>query len=165
MLLGLQNVCAQTSEGIDSFKQNKDSWRRKEQVKQGEAKVILQKFKDGLHSHALNNITDSEQIFCYTVEKAPKDYTGYTLDGMALTGFCGVLGKPDKDVFINEFLVKDESTSNVVAKCMIEPKIMLRFTKGVDFTDVLLSSPCHSFSIFYGGKVKSFNALDRKSVV
>ena len=163
--LGLQNACAQTPEGIDSFKQDKDSWRRKEVVKQDEPKVILQKIKDSVASPALDNIINSEQIFCYTVEKAPKDYTGYTLDGMALTGFCGMLGKNDKDLFIGEFLSKDESTSNVIAKCMIEPKIMLRFVKGVDYSDILLSSPCHSFSIFYAGKVKSFNASPSSKII
>ena len=51
------------------------------------------------------------------------------------------------------------------AACMIElvmriaatVGLMLRFVRGVDYTDVLLSSRCHSFSVFYGGKVKSYN--------
>ena len=34
---------------------------------------------------------------------------------------------------------------------------MLRFTRGVDYTDVLLSSPCPSFTIFYAGRYTSFN--------
>ena len=34
---------------------------------------------------------------------------------------------------------------------------MLRFVRGVDFVDVLLSSPCPSFTVFYGGRYKSFN--------
>jgi len=165
-LFGAQNSLAQTTDGVDSFKQDKDSWRRKEeQVSQDTKKEIVQKIKDTVSVHALNNITDAEQIFCYTVEKASKEYSGYTLDGMAITGFCGMLGQNDKDIFIGEFLQKDESTSNVVAKCMIEPKIMLRFVKGVDYTDVLLSSPCHSFSIFYGGKVKPFNAEPSANII
>lgn len=164
-LLGAQNSLAQTTDGVDSFKQDKNAWRRKEEIQKETKKEIVQKIKDTVSIHALNNITESEQIFCYTVEKAAKDYTGYTLDGMAITGFCGMLGPKDKDLFIGELLAKDESTSNVVAKCMIEPKVMLRFVKGVDYTDILLSSPCHSFSIFYGGKVKSFNAEPTSKIV
>ncbi len=28
---------------------------------------------------------------------------------------------------------------------------------GVDYTDVLISAPCYSFSVFYAGKVRTFN--------
>ena len=42
-------------------------------------------------------------------------------------------------------------------ECIIEPKIIIRFIRGVDYTDVLLSSPCHSFAIFYGGGVRLYN--------
>ena len=34
---------------------------------------------------------------------------------------------------------------------------MLRFIRGVDAVDVLLSSPCASFTVFYAGRYKSFN--------
>lgn len=34
---------------------------------------------------------------------------------------------------------------------------MLRFVRGVDYTDVLLSSPCPSFTIFYAGRYTAFN--------
>ena len=151
------NVGAQTSEGVASFKQDKDAWRRKEEVDNGSKGEVIQKIKDALPKHGLNNILQSERIFCYTVDKAPKDYKGYTLNGMAVTGFCGILNEKDKDILLKEFFYKENSVSNVMAKCMIEPKIIIRFVKGVDYTDVLLSAPCHSFSVFYGGKVKSFN--------
>lgn len=152
------NVEAQTAEGVDSFKQNKDAWRRKEDTATENKGEVVQKIKDLLPVHGLNNILQSERIFCYTVDKAPKSYSGYTLDGMAITGFCGILREQDKDILLQEFFYKENSTSNVVAKCTIAPKVVIRFVKGVDYTDVLLSAPCHSFSIFYGGKVKSFNA-------
>lgn len=165
LLMISQSVFAQAApEGVDSFKQDKNAWRRKE-VEVKESGEITQKIKDGIASFGLNNIINSEQVFCYNVEKASKEYTGYTIDGMAITGFCGILPKKDTDLFIKEFLTKDANTSNVVAQCVIEPKIMLRFVKGVDNTDILLSSPCHSFSVFYGGKVKSFNAQPAAKIV
>ena len=43
------------------------------------------------------------------------------------------------------------------AQCKIEPRLIVRFVRGVDYADVLLSSPCPSFTIFYGGKYKAFN--------
>lgn len=156
---------AQAADGVDSFKQDKDSWRRKEQTTVATKNEIIAKIKDNISAYGLNNITQAEQIFCYTVDKPPIDYNGYTMNGMALTGFCGVLGKSDKDLFINEFFHNENSTSNIVAKCVIEPKVMLRFIKGVDYTDVLLSAPCHSFSVFYGGKIKSFNAEPASKII
>lgn len=46
---------------------------------------------------------------------------------------------------------------NTSEQCIIKPKLMLRFVRGVDYTDVLVSAPCHSVAIFYGGKVKAYN--------
>ena len=34
---------------------------------------------------------------------------------------------------------------------------MIRWVRGVDFTDMLISAPCYSYSIFYGSKVRTFN--------
>ena len=42
---------------------------------------------------------------------------------------------------------------------------MLRFVRGVDNTDVLLSSPCYSYSVFYGGKVRPFNAKPAAEII
>lgn len=158
------DVPAQATEGVDSFKQDKNAWRRKED-KEVSSNVITQKIRDGVPVFGLNNIVDAEQVFCYTVAKAGNSYEGYTINGMAITGYCGVIAKNDTDLFIQEFLTKDKNTSNVVANCVIEPKVMLRFIKGVDYTDVLLSSPCHSFSVFYGGKVKSYNAQPASNII
>jgi len=108
-------------------------------------------------SVALNNILNSETVFCYTVKKAPEGYNGYTLDQMAITGYCGRLGV-EKSLIINEFFKKKENISQSVANCQVEPKIIFRFIRGVDSTDILFSDTCPSMTIFYGGTVKSFNA-------
>lgn len=132
------------------------AWQKKE-TPEGRPEAI-QRIKDTLSAPALKNITEAEQAFCYTVETAPKDFNGYTIDGMAVTGFCGMLSEPEIDLFVREFLAKDENLSTVVEQCIIQPRVMLRFIRGVDFTDVLFSSPCHSFAVFYAGQVNAFNA-------
>jgi len=106
---------------------------------------------------ALNNILNSERVFCYTVEQAPSGYTGYTLNQLALTGYCGQLG-PEKSVFVEGFFQTPAHILETTASCQIEPKVMLRFTRGIDSTDVLFSDTCPSITIFYGGTVKAFNA-------
>ena len=57
---------SQLPEGVDSFKQNKDSWRRKEEPQVKKENVVIQKIKDGVPKFGLNNILEAEQIFCFS---------------------------------------------------------------------------------------------------
>ena len=149
-------AAAQKAEGVESFKQSRDAWRRQQNVTE-EKKEITQKMRDTIPVNALRNITEAEQAFCYTVETPEDGYKGYLLDGMAVTGFCGILSKAEIQLFIDEFLRKEESVSNVVAQCIIQPRMILRFMRGVDYSDVLFSSPCNAFSVFYAGSITTFN--------
>ena len=138
-----------------SFQQGGDSWRRAEEDNQ--PPVISQSMIDAVGNSGIANITDSEAVFCYQVSSKPAGYKGYTIDNMAVTGFCGIIENDLKNMIIRQFFATPENISQEVAQCVIKPRLMLRFVRGVDYTDVLLSSPCHSFSVFYGGKVKSYN--------
>ena len=149
-------AAAQTGrEGVQSFQQSGDSWRRAEEDNQ--PPVISQSMIDAVGNSGIANITDSEAVFCYQVSSKPAGYKGYTIDNMAVTGFCGIIENDLKNMIIRQFFATPENISQEVAQCVIKPRLMLRFVRGVDYTDVLLSSPCHSFSAFYGGKVKSYN--------
>ena len=163
--LGL--VCpaaAQTGrEGVQSFQQSGDSWRRAEEDNQ--PPVISQSMIDAIGNSGIANITDSEAVFCYQVSSKPAGYKGYTIDNMAVTGFCGIIENDLKNMIIRQFFATPENISQEVAQCVIKPRLMLRFVRGVDYTDVLLSSPCHSFSVFYGGKVRPFNAKPAAEII
>lgn len=158
------NVLAQGAEGVESFKQDRNSWRRQKQEKTEEKKDITQKMRDTIPVNAMRNITEAEQAFCYTVTAPDADYKGYLIDSMAVTGFCGMLSQAEIQLFIDEFLKKEESVSNVVAQCIIQPRLMLRFIRGVDYTDVLFSSPCYAFSVFYAGSINTFNISPASAV-
>ena len=54
---------------------------------------------------------------------------------------------------------------NTSEQCTINPRIMLRFIRGVDSTDVLLSAPCYSMAVFYAGKADIFNFSPSAQVV
>ena len=110
---------------------------------------------------AIENILEAERVFCYTVEMPSPGYTGYTIDQLALTGFCGQLGD-EKQIFVEEFFEKEANVVREAASCQIEPKIMLRFVRGVDFADVLFSDTCPSITVFYGGTMRSFNMAPAK---
>ena len=153
-------TCAQATyfdggaEGVQSFQKDEDSWRRQEEKRL----EILQAVKDSIGPAALANITGAEQVFCYQVAGRPHNYSGYTLNGMAITGFCGVFLSSLQETIKTEFFANENNIDFVNSeKCIIKPKIMIRWVRGVDFTDMLISAPCYSYSIFYGGKVKTFN--------
>ena len=143
------------SEGVQSFQQDPDAWRRQEENR----KTILPRIADSVGKAGIANIELAEQVFCYEIASKAADYQGYTLDGMTLTGFCGVLNDELKQMISRQLLMDENNVQfDVSEDCIVQPKIMLRFVRGVDYTDVMLSSPCHSFAIFYGGKVRVFNA-------
>ena len=151
------NVKAQDANegGILSF-QAKESVRKKEdtspQVK------VLPEFEKSAGKFAMNNIIDAEQVFCYEIFPSSKEHKGYTIEGFPIRGFCGILDKKTRDAitpffFANKAAVNFDNSEN----CAMQPKIILRFVRGIDFTDVLFSSPCASLAVFYGGSVNIYN--------
>ena len=122
---------------------------------------MISYIEESLPAAAVNNILDSEKVFCYTVEWARSGYTGYTLGTLALTGYCGQL-KEEKSIFVKEFFETSANISEATSSCKVSPKVMLRFIRGVDATDVLISDSCPSLTIFYGGVRKTFNAAPMK---
>lgn len=141
--------------GVQSFQQSADSWRRNETTSQ--TPVISQGMIDALGNSAIANISNSEAVFCYQVTSKPAGYKGYTINNMAVTGFCGIIEDNLKNMIVQQFFATPENISNEVAQCVVKPRLMLRFVRGVDYTDMLISSPCHSFSVFYGGKLRTYN--------
>lgn len=128
--------------------------------------TILPGISKAIGQSALNNITGAEQVFCYQITNKPENYTGYTIDGMAIVGFCGVINNELKTMVTSELFMNPENILfDETEECIIRPKIMLRFVRGVDMTDVLLSTPCHAFAIFYGGRINAFNAKPAAPII
>ncbi len=148
---------AQSVEGVQSFSQPEGSWRRENQVKE-EAAAPLSRFYDEAGKFAIDNIVKAEQVFCYEIFPQNSDYEGYTIDGFPVRGFCGVMGAPVQEMIVRYFLGTEENVLfDQAEQCVIQPKIIIRFVRGVDYTDMLISSPCHSFALFYGGNVHVYN--------
>lgn len=149
-------------DGVTSFQQNKDSWRRSD----GDEKIrVMQSIRDSMGSAAVKNIEEAEQVFCYVVDTAASGYEGYTLNNVAVKSFCGSLNKEIRDVIIASLFVREDKVSTKLEQCMIRPRLMYRFVRGVDYTDVLLSSPCYSFTLFYGGKMKTYNFSNGAAII
>lgn len=127
---------------------------------------ILEKISSSIGEFAQKNIIDAEQVFCYQIAMPPENYTGYTLDGMAIVGFCGIVNAKLRNIIVSELLNKPEHIIfDQVEDCVVKPQVMFRFIRGVDATDVLLSSPCHAIAIFYGGKLSAFNAKPASTII
>lgn len=142
-------------EGVQSFQKQDVSWRRQPEAQKNN---FLQSIQDSIGNAAVANITGAEQVFCYQVANRPHNYSGYTLNGMVITGFCGVVSQTLQETIKNEFFANENNIDFLNSeKCIIKPRLMLRWVRGVDSTDMLISAPCYSYSIFYGGKVKTFN--------
>ncbi len=149
-----------SKEGVQSFS-NQDAWR--DMIAED---VVLPEIPAFVGEVAVANITKAEQVFCYTVEKRPENYEGYTLNGYAVTGFCGVISDTLKKRIVTElFMTSENVLVDKDAKCTIQPKAIIRFIRGVDYTDVLISSPCYSYAIFYANKLKAFNAIPAQNFI
>ncbi|MFI3241627.1 MAG: hypothetical protein R3Y43_03585 [Alphaproteobacteria bacterium] len=166
----LGNIFEMTSqnaenEGIKSFA-NTDRFGIKKEEKVVEEEPIMPEIKVSVSEIALDNIIDAEAVYCYNVDKRPKDYTGYTLNGFAVTGFCGIIDKTLQKKITTEFL--RTPTNLLIDKkesCSIQPKAVIRFVRGVDHTDILISSPCFSYAVFYANKLKLFNAKPMQAFI
>ncbi len=127
---------------------------------------ILDEISSAIGPSALENINKSEQVFCYQIANRPDNYQGYTLNGMAIVGFCGIINNELKNMIKTELFSNPEHILfDVTENCVIRPQVMLRFVRGVDYTDVLFSAPCHAFAIFYGGQVSTFNAKPAAKII
>ncbi len=95
-------MAAEYESPLKSFQQSGDSWRRAEEDNQ--PPVISQSMIDAIGNSGIANITDSEAVFCYQVSSKPAGYKGYTIDNMAVTGFCGIIENDLKNMIIRQFL-------------------------------------------------------------
>ncbi len=118
---------------------------------------IIPFIKDKILDRAGFNIENAEQVFCYHVAKKPTEFKGYTLNNFAIIDYCGELDNQVRKYAYEEIFTKSPNIITTVSNCKIEPQVMLRFTHGIDFVDVLLSSPCASATVFYAGRYHSFN--------
>ena len=138
------------------------SWRRKDDE---DNKFLSSFLSSKITASTAKNINDAEKIFCYTVDYAPADYKGYLINDLALKGSCGEISETGKSLFKNTLFNNNSAYSNNIESCNISPKIMLRFVNGIDYTDVLLSTPCHSLTFFHGRDITTVNAAPGKAII
>ena len=133
--------------------------------KEQNGKVLSAFISSRIPASSAKNIDNAEKVFCYTVDYAATDYTGYTIDNLTTTHSCGELSDEGrnliKDMLLNNNLVFSSSSDS----CNIAPRILLRYINGIDSTDILISAPCHSLTFFHGRDISTLNAAPGKNIV
>lgn len=125
---------------------------------QSSAQSVLPSIRKDIGETAVRNIEESERVFCYQVSSKAPNYRGYTINNMAVTGFCGIVDDNLKRLLLEQILANEDNIDFMsIENCTIKPRVLLRFVRGVDNTDVLLSSPCDSVTVFYAGKINTYN--------
>lgn len=118
-----------------------------------------------LPASAAKNIEKAEKVFCYTVDYPSAEYTGYTINDLAITGSCGELSNDGIEIVKKAVMSNAMAFSTASDNCNIAPKIMLRYFNGIDSTDVLYSSPCHSLTFFHGQDIITLNASPAREII
>lgn len=167
LLMPVAAQCAENSSN-DLFNADENDFLAvpKKQVQPETKKAVLSEFlMQNITAATALPINKAEKVFCYIVDYAEKDYEGYTVNGLAIKGYCGELSNEGKSL-IRETLFSGASLySKSKSDCRISPKIMLRYVFGIDYTDVLLSYPCPSLTFFHNTNFAVLNATPGEAVI
>lgn len=152
---------------FDSDKPDSTFNEPKQEQKQQQAnnKALSSFISSRLPEAAAKNIEKAEKVFCYTVDYPSAEYSGYIINDMAITGSCGELSKEGIELVRRSLLSNGMAFSTASDNCNISPKIMMRYFNGIDSTDVLYSSPCHSLTFFHGQDIITLNAAPASEII
>ena len=124
-------------------------------------KAVAAGIRERIRADAAYIIGEPEETLCYGIaRKSPKKRSA-TIDGYAHTGNCGSLNETGMAEIQSKLFNAESYEMNVmkIASCVINPKLALRFRKGFDFVDVILSGGnCPAVLFLYGGETKEFSA-------
>lgn len=149
----------------DLFADEENDTVQNSKQEQQSTKTLSAFISSRIPASSAKNIENAEKVFCYTVDYAAADYTGYTIDDLAITGSCGELSNEGRNLIKDMVLNNNLVFSTAKDACNINPRILLRYINGIDSTDVLFSAPCHSISFFHGRDISTLNAAPGKNIV
>ena len=123
--------------------------------------IVSAGIRERIRADAAYIVGEPEETLCYGIaRKSPKKRSA-TIDGYAHTGNCGSLNETGMAEIQSKLFSTESYDMNImkIASCVINPKLALRFRKGFDFVDVILSGGnCPAVLFLYGGETKEFSA-------
>lgn len=124
-------------------------------------KAVSKEIRERVRADAAYILGEPEEVLCYGVaRKSPKKRSA-TIDGHAHTGNCGSLNETGLAEVQKRLMQAASYDMNVskITSCVTTPRLALRFRKGFDFVDVILSGGnCPAVLFLYGGDTKEFSA-------
>ncbi|MBR4127319.1 MAG: hypothetical protein IKR09_07080 [Alphaproteobacteria bacterium] len=148
-----------TSSTYNSPKKNTDDDSNREEAPF--EKIVAAGIRERIRADAAYIVGEPEETLCYGIaRKSPKKRSA-TIDGYAHTGNCGSLNETGMAEIQNKLFSAESYDMSImkIASCVTNPKLALRFRKGFDFVDVILSGGnCPAVQFLYGGDTKEFSA-------
>lgn len=122
---------------------------------------VSPEIRERIRADAAYIVGEPDEALCYGIARKSPKKRAATIDGFAHTGNCGSLNETGmKEVQEKLFNVAsyDMNVTKVVS-CITTPRLALRYRKGFDFVDVILSGGnCPAVFFMYGGDTKEFSA-------
>ena len=124
-------------------------------------KAVAKEIRERIRADAAYIVGEPDETLCYGVaRKSPKKRSA-TIDGYAHTGNCGSLNETGMAEVQKTLFNAASYDLNVtkISSCVITPRLALRFRKGFDIVDVILSGgTCPAVQFLYAGDTKEFSA-------
>lgn len=124
-------------------------------------KMVSGDIRERIKPDAASVLAQPDEVLCYGIARKSPKKRGPTIDGYAHTGNCGVLNDVGLAEVQKKILRSESFDMNVskIASCIVTPRLVLRFRKGSDFVDAVLSGGnCPGVLYLYGGETKEFSA-------
>ncbi len=123
--------------------------------------IVSKEIRERIRADAAYIVGEPEETICYGIaRKSPKKRSA-TINGYAHTGNCGSLNETGMTEVQSKLFNATSYDMNItkIASCVTTPRLVLRFRKGFDFVDVILSGGnCPAVLFLYGGETKEFSA-------
>lgn len=124
-------------------------------------KIVSQPIRERLRPDASYIVGEPDETICYGIARKSPKKRGATIDGYAHTGNCGTLNETGMSEIQSRLFNSQSYDMNItkIASCVITPRLALRFRKGFDFVDLILSGGnCPAVLFLYAGETKEFSA-------
>ncbi len=150
-----------SSHGGSSLRSTSDESEDPNKEEEPYEQIVAKEIRERIRADAAYIIGEPDEALCYGIARKSPKKRSETIDGYAHTGNCGSLNETGMTEVQNKLFKAESYDLNVtkIVSCVTTPKLALRFRKGFDFVDIILSGGnCPAVLFLYGGDTKEFSA-------
>ncbi len=123
--------------------------------------IVSKEIQERIRPDASYIVGEPDEVLCFGIaRKSPKKRSA-TINGYAHLGNCGSLNDTGLKEVQKQLLNASNYQMNItkISSCIITPRLALRFRKGYDFVDLIVSGGnCPAVTFIYGGDSREFYA-------